>query len=172
MSKDTLFTLLPASPADIPLLQKLAHTIWHQVFTAIITPAQTDLMLGKMYDTDTLRKEMAEGIVWKILRKNQIPIGYVSYSMTGPGECKLHKIYIHPDHHGKSLGKHLMEDALDYAVRQKAHTLFLRVNRANAKALRAYHAFGFKEVEAIEWEFAPGFILHDFKMAKKLVQRT
>lgn len=172
MSEDSIITLLPVTPADIPLLQELAHTIWHQVFNTIITPAQTDLMLSRMYDTDTVRKELADGVVWKILREKQTPIGYVSYSMTDPGECKLHKIYVHPGHHGKGLGKRLMEDALNYARAHQAHTLFLRVNRANQKALRAYNAFGFQAVEPIEWEFAPGFILHDYKMAKKVTQNV
>jgi len=161
-------TLLPLNLADIPVLQKLAHTIWHQVFNTIITPAQTDLMLSKMYDQAVICKELKDGVIWKILRQDQIPIGYVSYSMIAPGECKLHKIYVDPEHHGKGLGKRLMQDAADYARAHQAHTLLLRVNRANEKALRAYHAFGFQEVESIDWEFAPGFILNDYKMAKKM----
>jgi len=163
-----MITLLPLRPADIPLLQKLAHTIWHQVFNTIITPAQTDLMLSRMYDPATVSKELKDGIIWKLLWQDQVPIGYVSYSMTAPGECKLHKIYVHPEHHGKGLGKRLMEDAAGYARAHQARTLILRVNRANEKAIRAYLAFGFHEVESIDWEFAPGFILHDYKMAKPL----
>jgi GNAT superfamily N-acetyltransferase len=163
-----MITLQPATPADIPLLQKLAHSIWHQVFTTIITPAQTDLMLRKMYDPDLLRQEMANGVVWQILRQAHTPIGYVSYSMTGPTECKLHKIYVEPIHHGKGLGKQLMDAALDYARAHHAKTLILRVNRANDKALRAYRAFGFREAESIDWEFAPGFILHDYKMERQI----
>ena len=167
MNAGHLITLRPATAADIPLLQKLAHAIWHQVFTAIITPSQTDLMLSRMYASDTIRKELTDGVVWKILSADETPIGYTSYSMMEPGECKLHKIYVHPDHHGKGLGKQLMEDALHFARSRQAHTLSLRVNQANQKALRAYHAFGFQEVESIDWEFAPGFILHDYKMVKK-----
>lgn len=168
MSPTPPITLLPAKPADIPLLQQLAHTIWHQVFNHIITPAQTDLMLSKMYDPTTLTREMSSGVVWKIMREAQTPIGYLSYSMITPGECKLHKIYLQPEKHGRGLGQQLMADATDFARAQHAQTISLRVNRANFKALRAYRAFGFREVESIDWEFAPGFILNDYKMAKDL----
>jgi len=163
-----MITLRPATPDDIPLLQNLAHTIWHLVFTSIITPEQTDLMLARMYATETLRKEMTTGVVWQILEEDHVPIGYTSYSMIAPGECKLHKLYLHPDHHGKGLGKRLMQEAVAYARAQGADTLVLMVNRANEKALRAYRAFGFRVAESSDREFAPGFILHDYKMTLPL----
>ncbi|MEI6516101.1 MAG: GNAT family N-acetyltransferase [bacterium] len=163
-----MIALRPASPADIPLLQELAYAIWHQVFTTIITPDQTDLMLETMYDPATIRREMDQGFVWKVLEEDHVAIGYISYSMTSPAECKLHKIYLQPGHHGKGFGKLLMKDAMAYARSHGARTLVLRVNRANAKALRAYRAFGFREAEPVEWEFAPGFILHDYKMTLTL----
>ncbi len=160
-----MITLRPAVPEDIPLLQKLAHTIWHLVYNTIITRDQTDLMLNRMYNTDTIRTEMANGVIWKILEEDRVPIGYASYSMTGPGECKMHKLYVHPDHHSKGLGKRLMQEDVTYARAHGADRLVLMVNRNNEKALRAYRAFGFREIETIDWEFAPGFILHDYKMA-------
>jgi ribosomal protein S18 acetylase RimI-like enzyme len=163
-----MITLRAATPEDIPLLQELAQAIWHQVFTSIITPEQTDLMLSKMYDAVTIRREMANGTIWKIARDGTTPIGYLSYSMITPEECKLHKIYLDPAHHGKGLGKILMQDALEYAHARQARLLSLRVNRANHKAIRAYHSFGFTEAESIDWEFIPGFHLHDFRMLKPL----
>ncbi len=163
-----MITLRPATPDDIPLLRKLAQAIWHQVFTTIITRDQTDLMLETMYDPATIRGEMDQGFIWKVLEEDHVAIGYVSYSMTSPTECKLHKIYLQPGQHGKGLGKRLMNDAVDFARSHGARTLVLRVNRANEKALRAYRAFGFREAEPVEWEFAPGFILHDYKMTLPL----
>lgn len=157
-------TLRPATPEDIPLLQQLARTIWHRVYTALITPEQTDLMLARMYATATLRQEMAGGVVWQILEEDHLPIGYTSYSMIAAGVCKLHKLYIHPDYHGKGLGKRLMKEAVAYARQHGAGTLVLMVNRGNEKALRAYRAFGFQIAESVDWEFAPGFILHDYTM--------
>ena len=164
-----MIALRPATPEDIPLLQALANAIWHQVFTHIITPAQTDLMLAKMYAEATVRREMTEGVIWKVLEEDGNPIGYTSYSMIDSGECKLHKIYVRPGHHGRGLGKLLMGDAASYARDRGAHTLSLRVNRANEKALRAYRAFGFREAESIDWDFAPGFRLKDYRMELSLL---
>jgi L-amino acid N-acyltransferase YncA len=66
--------------------------------------------------------------------------------------------------HGRGIGRACLEEAARYAREKGAKILFLRVNRANDKALRAYRAFGFREAESVDWEFSPGFILHDYRM--------
>lgn len=163
-----MITLRDATTEDIPLLQQLSRTIWHQVFPTIITREQIETMLGKMYATDTIINELSRGVVWRIILEDNIPIGYVSYSMISPDECKLHKVYVQPDHHSKGIGKRCLAEAADFARAHHAQTLVLMVNRTNAKALRAYKAFGFEVAESLDWEFSPGFILHDYKMALRL----
>jgi GNAT superfamily N-acetyltransferase len=163
-----MITFRTATPKDIPRLQMLANIIWPQVFLTIITREQMNLMLSTMYDPSTIRMEMKSGVVWKLVEKDGIVIGYLSYSMTSPTECKLHKIYILPEKHGQGIGRLCIEEAARFARLNGATTLFLRANRANRKALRAYRAFGFRRAESIEWEFSPGFILHDYKMVAAL----
>ena len=163
-----MITFRTATPSDIPLLQELAQAIWPRAFLTIITREQLDLMVSKMYDPATIRSEMQNGVVWKVVEDKGLPIGYLSYSMVGPSECKLHKIYVLHEHHGRGIGRKCLAEAARYARENNAKTLFLMVNRANEKALHAYRAFGFREAESINWEFAPGFILHDYRMALEL----
>lgn len=167
-----MISFRPATPDDIPLLRTLAQSIWHHAYPAIITREQIDIMLTRMYDPDTIRSELASGVVWKIIQENSTPIGYVSFSMTGPSECKAHKIYVLPDHHGRGIGRRCLEEAADYARAHNAKTLILLVNRKNEKALRAYRAFGFQVAESLDWEFSPGFILHDYKMELSISPAT
>lgn len=157
-----------ATPDDIPLLQRMAHVIWHQVFAPLITRDQIDLMLGRMYAPGTIRDEMAAGVVWQVLEEDGAPLGYVSYSMIEPSICKLHKLYVLPAHHGRGLGKRCLAEAAGFARASGAATLVLNVNRRNFKAQRAYRAFGFRVAESVDWEFAPGFILDDYKMSLPL----
>lgn len=163
-----MITFRTATPEDIPLLQKLAHTIWPEAFLTIITREQLNIMLSKMYDPATIRKEMSDGFVWKVVEDKGNAIGYISYSMISPGECKLHKVYVLPEKHGQGVGRACLAEASRYARGNGASIVSLRVNRANDKALRAYRAFGFREAESIDWEFAPGFILHDYRMVLEL----
>lgn len=163
-----MITFRDATPADIPLLQELARTIWHEAFPTIITRDQIELMLAKMYDADTVKREMESGVVWKVLEDGDRPIGYVSCSMITPDVCKVHKVYVLPEYHGQGLGRHCLEEAARYARAHGASTMILMVNRANTKAQRAYRAFGFIVAESKDWEFAPGFILHDYVMSLQL----
>lgn len=159
-----MITFRTATPADIPLLRNLAYTIWPQVFLTIITREQLEIMLAKMYDPATIRAEMEKGVVWKVVEEHSIPVGYLSYSRVSPTECKLHKVYVLPEKHGQGIGKQCLAEAERFAREQGARTLFLNVNRSNAKALRAYRAYGFREAQSIDWEFSPGFILNDYRM--------
>ena len=163
-----MITFRHATPDDIPLLRELAYTIWPHAYLSIITREQMNIMLSKMYDPKTMREEMASGVIWKIVEDDHIPVGYLSYSMFKPAECKLHKVYVLPEKQGLGVGRKCLEEATRYAREQGAEILFLMVNRANEKALRAYRAFGFQEAKSVDWEFSPGFILHDYKMALNL----
>ncbi|MEI8351973.1 MAG: GNAT family N-acetyltransferase [bacterium] len=163
-----MITFRHATPDDIPLLQRLADAIWHEAFADIITREQIDLMLSRMYAPETIRSEMAGGVVWQVLEENGTPLGYVSYSMIEPAVCKLHKIYVLPAHHGRGLGKRCLAEAADFARTRGAVKMILQVNRRNFKAQRAYRAFGFRVEESVDWEFAPGFMLDDYKMSLPL----
>jgi len=163
-----MITFRPATPEDIPLLQRMARAIWPRAYLSIITREQLELMVSKMYDPATIRNEMQNGVVWKVVEEKGLPIGYLSYSIVGPAECKLHKIYVLQEHHGQGIGRKCLAEAARYAREKNSKTLFLMVNRANEKALHAYRAFGFREAESLDWEFAPGFILHDYRMELEL----
>ena len=157
-----------AAVDDIPLIQSLSRTIWEQTYPAIISREQIEIMLGHMYDTATIRDELEKGVAWEIVEENRLPIGYLSCSMTGPHECKLHKLYILESHHSRGIGRRCLREAAEYARARRAGTLILLVNRDNEKAIRAYRAFGFTVTESFDWEYKPGAILHDYKMTLKL----
>lgn len=167
-----MITFRPATPDDIPLLRNLAHTIWPQVFLTIITREQMDIMLAKMYDPATIREEMEKGVVWKLVEEHGIPIGYLSYSLVSASECKLHKVYVLPEKHGRGIGRLCLAEAERFAREKGATTLFLMVNRANERALRTYRAYGFREARSIDWEFSPGFMLHDYRMELTILSTT
>ena len=163
-----MINLRTATVLDIPLLRELSHVIWHQHYPSIISREQIDCMLGRMYTPDVIERELAEGVDWRILEAEGKPSGYLSVGMTGPAECKLHKLYLLPELHGRGIGRRCLDAVEAYARSHGAVTLVLMVNRANDKALRAYRAYGFKVAESVDWEFAPGFVLNDYRMCLAL----
>ena len=156
------------SEQDIPVVQRLADEIWRKTFPGIISDEQIGFMLGKMYGSDTIRSEMKDGFTWKLIEDDGNPVGYYSFSMINPRQCKLHKIYIRHEFHGRRVGRTAIEDVAEYARSQKASDLILFVNRSNTGALNAYVAWGFKILGEVDTDFGNGFMLNDYKMGLKL----
>ncbi len=162
--------ILPASEEHLPELAELAGVIWRQHYPGIISSAQIEYMLAKMYSLATLREEIrSQGIGFLRLLAEDRFVGFAAYGpATEPGVMKLHKCYLLPEMHGRGFGSRLLQHC-ERAVRQRgARRLILAVNKRNAKAITAYQRNGFIIAESIITEFGCGFVMDDFIMSKDL----
>lgn len=162
--------VLPAAEEHLPALAELAGVIWRQHYPGIISPAQIDYMLAKMYSLDTLRAELRDaGIRFVRLLVDGEFVGFASFGPTpDPGVMKLHKCYLLPAQHGRGYGSLLLQYC-ERAVRDLgARRLVLAVNKHNSKAVAAYERNGFVVVESVVTDFGSGFVMDDFIMAKEM----
>ena len=160
--------LKPVEKKDIVLLRKLADEIWRLHFPGIISNEQIDYMLEKMYSMEQIEKELNQGIIWKIIIHNDKPVGYISYSMINEYQCRLNKIYVHPDLQDKGIGRISINDAINYAKDKKAMEIILNVNRNNEKAIKAYGKYGFIIIKEEDVDFDNKFILNDYIMGMSI----
>ncbi len=161
---------MPATEEHLPALAELAGVIWRQHYPGIISPAQIEYMLARMYSPATLREEIqAKGIRFVRLLVDDRFVGFASYGPTPePGVMKLHKCYLLPEMHGRGLGSLLLQHC-ERDVRQLgARRLVLAVNKRNTKAVAAYQRNGFTVAESVVTDFGAGFVMDDFIMAKEL----
>ncbi len=162
--------VLPATEEHLPALAELAGVIWRQHYPGIISPAQIDYMLAKMYSLDTLREELrTKGISFVRLLVAGEFTGFASFGPTPePGVMKLHKCYLLPAQHGRGYGSLLLQHC-ERAVRDLgARRLILAVNKHNSKAVSAYQRNGLVVAESVVTDFGSGFVMDDFIMAKEL----
>jgi GNAT superfamily N-acetyltransferase len=152
---------------DIPQIAGLAEVIWRACYPAIISTAQIDYMLQRMYDPEVLRREMAQGVVFFLARTREEPIGFAS---CGPGpepRCfKLHKLYVLPEFQGCGAGGALLREVEQCARDAGADTLVLNVNKKNEQAIRVYQRRGFSLAESVVVDIGNGFVMDDFVMRK------
>jgi len=162
--------ILPVTEAHLPALAELAGVIWRQHYPGIISPAQIDYMLARMYAPDVLREEIQkQGIRFVRLLVEGRFVGFAAYGpASGPGVMKLHKCYLLPEMHGRGLGSRLLQHCENEVRKLGARRLFLAVNKHNAKAVAAYRRNGFAVVESVITDFGCGFVMDDFIMAKDL----
>ena len=83
-------------------------------------------------------------------------------------QCKLDKLYVHPDHRRRGLGAALLEQAKKWAQQAGETRLTLQVNRHNSLALSAYGTYGFVITEARVFDIGGGFVMDDYFMELKL----
>lgn len=165
-------TIRPATEADLPAIAKLADVIWRAHYPGIISAAQIDYMLAKMYSLATMKDEIHRlGIRYEQLFAGHELAGFASYGpMDEPRLFKLHKLYLHPDRHGQGLGSLLLQHCEREVQKLGAERLLLTVNKQNTKAIAAYQRNGFVIIESIVTDIGGGFVMDDFVMTKVLGQ--
>ena len=163
--------IVQATEVELPAISDLAGVIWRACYPGIITHAQIDYMLARMYAPDVLRDEIrSQGIRYDLLLVDGKPAGFASYGpAAGPGVMKLHKLYLLPELHGRGLGTLLLQH-VEREVRAGAgRRLILFVNKRNTRAIAAYQRNGFVIADSVVTDIGGGFVMDDYMMAKELV---
>ena len=148
----------------------LAAIIWRACYPGIISHAQIDYMLERMYALDTMRDEIQrQRIRYERLLLDGELAGFAAY---GPAEqpdvFKLHKLYLHPERHVLGLGSLLLRHC-EGAVRQMGgRRLVLNVNKGNARAIAVYQNNGYRISDSVVLDIGNGFVMDDHVLEKEL----
>lgn len=159
----------PARAEHLAEISALAAVIWRAHYPGIIMPAQIDYMLARMYDVDTMRRELENGVAWFRALVDGTLRGFASAGPTEvSAEFKLHKLYVHSDWQRHGLGSALLKACEAAACACGATTLILNVNKRNAVALDAYRRRGFIHRDSIVADIGGGFVMDDYVLTKPL----
>ncbi len=156
---------------ELPVVQKLAHRIWPEVYPGIISRAQIEYMLTVWYHPSAMAREMELRGTWFALIEaaGHGPAGYLSFERyPGTDVCFINKLYLLPEMHGCGLGAAALTWAGERAREMGCGRLQLRVNKANAGAIRAYKRAGFTFLDDVCTDIGSGFVMDDFRMEKPL----
>lgn len=157
-----------ATIADIPVIHRLAHEIWWPTYRDVLSEAQISFMLNNMYSEDALRRQMDEGMEFRLAERESIAVAFAAYSLTESNDMvyKLHKLYVLPSEQGKGTGRQLIENISDTSREKGGKILELNVNRGNP-AYQFYKKLGFETYQTVDIPYF-GFVLNDYVMRKPL----
>jgi ribosomal protein S18 acetylase RimI-like enzyme len=155
---------------DIPVVQRLADTIWRQHYASIISRAQIDYMLGRGYTREALAAFLDRTDRGLLLAKvDAAAVGFAAwYAIAGADEAKLDRLYVLPARQREGIGGALI-GAVEAAARVAgASTLILNVNKHNAQAIAAYLRHGFAVREAVVVPIGEGYVMDDYVLARPI----
>lgn len=169
-SPPSLPAFAPIPVGELKQVRQLAGEIWPLVYSRLLSAAQIDYMIERMYDPAVLREEVETGgIRYEWILLDSEAAGFLAYGPVRQDHpCTLHKLYLRPAFHGKGIGTR----ALDHLARQlKAAAcpeVTLRVNRRNDRAIRCYQRNGFRQIGTDCLDIGGGFVMDDFLMSRSL----
>ena len=163
-----MLTFHSATADDIPFLRALAEVIWRESYAGVVSAEQMDFMLAWMYSAETIRRELAEGVCWEVVRRGDEAVGYLSITFGADGVAKLNKLYLLPAHQGRGLGQQILARVQALATARDASEVRLQVNKANIRAQRAYERAGFVRIEEAVFDIGGGFVMDDYIMARRV----
>ena len=166
MAEAAMIRPLKADEADG--LAALARAIWLRHYSAIISVGQIDYMLDQRYSPALIRAQLANPEHgWWVAERDGALVGF-AHVMLMQDQCKLDKLYVHPDHQHHGLGAALLEQVRLWTHQTGRSRLTLQVNRHNSLALSAYRKYGFVITEARVCDIGGGFVMDDYLMELKL----
>lgn len=160
-----MILLRKAKAEDIAIISDLAEKIWPQTYSDYISEEQLRFMLNKMYNKAELLGQLESGHVFILASENGKDVAFAGFSVINPPTqaYKLHKLYVLPEMHGKGVGKILINEVVNLAVRAGGKTLQLNVNRNNT-AKHFYLKIGFSIKETVDLDIGNGFFMNDYIM--------
>ena len=156
-----------ANPADASLIRDMAHEIWPQTYSRILSNEQLEYMLDLFYSEQSLKNEMEQGVEFILVYDGPQPAGFASFSKVQPEVFKLHKIYVLPSQQGKGTGRLIIEKVIKTTKQKGATALHLNVNRHN-NAKMFYEKLGFTVIQEEDIDIGNGYFMNDYVMEKKL----
>ena len=155
--------------AELPVIQRLAHEIWHACYPGIIPEGQIDYMLSIWYEVGAMAREIEARDTWFVLieAESHGAVGYLSIELL-PDEpvVFINKLYVRPQMHGRGLGGAALHLIGERAAEMGASTIRLRVNKHNSAAIRSYLRAGFHFTEDVVTDIGSGYVMDDYVMEK------
>ena len=153
---------------DLQIIQELAHEIWPKTYSEIISAAQIDFMLAKIYDLEILEEQFTLGHHFLLAKHQNEYIGFAHFqeNFSIPKQTKLHKIYFLPATQGNGFGKKMIDYIVDLIKQDGQKTLILNVNKYN-KATDFYKKIGFEIAKEVILDIGNDFVMDDFVMELK-----
>lgn len=141
-----------ATPHDVPAVREVAIQSYEATFAAFNTRENMEAFYSESYALEVMQREFYEPHSYLfVATEGDSILGFVrlrrndeAKDKLGDNTIELQRLYIHPHHQGRNIGKQLMEAALKQAMELRVEYIWLGVWERNFKAQNFYSHWGFE----------------------------
>lgn len=153
---------------EIETTASLASLIWRETYATLLQPEQIDYMIEKLQSAGAIQSAIEnDGYEYYIVEYEGQNAGYLGVQ-PADGKLLLSKVYLQAAWHGKGIAPQIFRYCEQLAARRGCDTLWLTVNRHNARAVAAYKKNGFAVARTQVVDIGGGFVMDDYVMEKKI----
>jgi ribosomal-protein-alanine N-acetyltransferase len=118
---------------------------WH---IEALAPIERDLFGDEEWSPGMFWSELAQNDTrwYRVALQGEDVVGYAGLCVYGPEDAWVQNIAVRRDHQGAGLGRRMLEELVDEAVRRGARQVLLEVRADNETAQRLYARRGFEAV--------------------------
>lgn len=150
----------------IDKIAALADEIWHECYKGIISDAQIDYMVKNFQSSGAMKELFGNGAEFYAVADNGKTMGYVVLEKEDDA-LFLSKLYILSSIRGKGYGSLALSFVKRRAKELGYDSVYLHVNKYNARAIKAYLANGFAVERDLDTAIGDGFVMEDHIMRAK-----
>lgn len=148
-----MITVRRATSKDAELIADMSRQTFYDAFARDNTKEDMDKFMNEQFTKDLLMKEVgAERNIFLLAYEGEDPVGYVRMRENNiPPELgtdraiELARIYAVQSAIGKGVGRVLMQNCIDIAMKKNYHVIWLGVWEHNQRAIGFYTRWGFEK---------------------------
>jgi diamine N-acetyltransferase len=160
LSSDFSLALSAVQPEDQPVLYELMDEVYRSGYR-YIWEDQGDWYVNLIYNRHTLHKELKKSTShYFFVEVADRKIGILKYDFPFspkeieiPNAMKLHRLYLHPDVHGKGIAKILIDHCEKVAIENGLEAIWLEAMECQMQARKFYEKVGFREILTYTLDF-------------------
>lgn len=151
---------------DILEVSNIAHIVWREHYSGIVSGEQIEYMLDKFQSPAGLEKAIADGYEYFLIKRLGVNAGYLGIKQNEPaGKLFLSKIYVLSEYRGKGFAYDAILQLCEMCAQKRLSAVWLTVNKENPSIGR-YESMGFSIKDSITTDIGGGFVMDDYIMEK------
>lgn len=152
---------------EINRVAVLADQIWRDHYTPIIGADQVDYMLDQFQSFDPIKTQIKNGMSYYLAIVDGKDCGYCAVEPRNQ-TLFLSKIYVKKSKRGTGIGRKMFQFIENIAQDKGCQEIELTVNKYNQHTIEIYQKSGFIIVESVVFDIGNGFVMDDYRMAKRI----